>query len=136
MPKLVKKAEYLATLPKHPVKRPSYRLHPKRMAKFWFSKQGLFTLLKAAGVAIIVMVLLGLALAVYYRKDLAQINPNTLSQRVKSTVTKYYDRNDKLLWEDKGSGDYTLVVDPKKYRRAWGKRLSLSKIKNFMITAA
>ena len=115
-----KKAEYLATLPKHPVKRLLYRLHPKRMAKFWFSKQGLFTLLKAAGVAIIVMVLLGLALVAYYRKDLAQINPNTLSQRVKSTVTKYYDRNDKLLWEDKGSGDYTLVVDPKKISPCMG----------------
>lgn len=108
-----KKAEYLATLPKHPIKRTVYRLHPKRLAKYWFSRQGLFTLLKTAGVAVVVVALLGLSLVAYYRKDLAQINPNTLSQRVKSTVTKYYDRNDKLLWEDKGSGDYTLVVDPK-----------------------
>lgn len=106
-----KKAEYLATLPKHPVKRLMYRLHPKRMAKYWFSKQGLFTLLKAAGVAVIIAVLFGLSLFAYYRKDLDKISPSTLAQRVKSTVTKYYDRNDKLLWEDKGSGDYTLVVD-------------------------
>ncbi len=112
--KASKKAEYLATLPKHPVKRLLYRLHPKRVAKFWFSKQGLFTLLKGLGVFIVVMVLLVLALVAYYRKDMAQINPDTLAQRVKTTVTKYYDRNDKLLWEDKGSGDYTLVVDPKK----------------------
>lgn len=115
-----KKAEYLATLPKHPVKRILYRLHPKRMAKFWFSKQGLFTVLKIAGISIVVVVLLGLSLVAYYRKDLAQINPNTLAQRVKSTVTKYYDRNDKLLWEDKGSGDYTLVVDPKKIAPCMG----------------
>lgn len=106
-----KKAEYLATLPKHPVKRLAYRLQPKRMAKYWFSKQGLFTLLKAAGVVTIIIVLFGLSLFAYYRKDLDKISPSTLAQRVKSTVTKYYDRNGKLLWEDKGSGDYTLVVD-------------------------
>ena len=108
-----KKAEYLATLPKHPVKRLLYRLQPKRMAQYWFSKKGMFTLLKAAGVAVVIVVLFGLSLFAYYRKDLDQISPNTLAQRVKSTVTKYYDRDGKLLWEDKGSGNYTLVVDPK-----------------------
>ena len=109
-----KKAEYLSTLPKHPVKRLLYRLHPKRMAKYWFSKQGMFTLLKGAGVMVVIVVLFGLSLFAYYRKDLDQISPNTLAQRVKSTVTTYYDRNGKTLWEDKGSGDYTLVADPKK----------------------
>lgn len=126
-----KKAEYLATLPKHPVKRLLYRLHPKRMAKYWFSKQGLFTLLKGAGVMAVVLVLLGLSLVAYYRKDLAQINPNTLQQRVKSTVTKYYDRNDKLLWEDKGSGDYTLVVDPKKISPCMGQATVAIEDKDF-----
>ena len=106
-----KKAEYLATLPKHPVKRMLYRLHPKRVAKYWFSKQGLFMLLKVAGVAVVIVALFGLSLFAYYRKDLDKISPSSLAQRVKSTVTKYYDRNGKLLWEDKGSGDYTLVVD-------------------------
>lgn len=108
-----KKAEYLATLPKHPVKRILYRLHPKRLAAFWFSKRGLFALLKGLGIGTAVILLMGLALFAYYRKDLDAIRPSTLAQRVKTTVTKYYDRNDQLLWEDKGSGDYTLVVDPK-----------------------
>lgn len=126
-----KKAEYLATLPKHPIKRLLYRLHPKRVAKFWFSKQGLFTLLKGLGVGIVVLVLLGLALVAYYRKDLAQINPTTLAQRVKTTVTKYYDRNDKLLWEDKGSGDYTLVVDPKKITPCMGQATVAIEDKDF-----
>lgn len=116
-----KKAEYLATLPKHPLKRFAYRMHPKRVAKYWFSKQGLKTLLKAAGALVIVLVLAALSLFAYYRKDIDQINPNTLAQRVKSTVTKYYDRNDKLLWEDKGTGDYTLVVDPKTIAPCMGK---------------
>jgi penicillin-binding protein 1A len=106
-----KKAEYLATLPKHPVKRFVYRLHPQRLAAFWFSKQGLFALLKGVGALALIVLLLSFALFSYYRKDLDAIRPGTLSQRVKTTVTKYYDRNDKLLWEDKGDGDYTLVVD-------------------------
>lgn len=105
------KAEYLATLPKHPLKRLAYRLHPKRVMKFWFSKRGLMTLLKGIGVMAIVFVLLILALMTYYRKDLDAIRPETLAARVKSTVTTYYDRNGKVLWEDKGTGDYTLVVD-------------------------
>ena len=108
-----KKAEYLATLPKQPLKRLAYRLHPKRVAKFWFSKQGALTLLKGIGVMAAIMVLVGLSLFAYYRKDLDQIRPGTLAQRVKSTVTTYYDRNGKILWEDKGSGDYTLTVDAK-----------------------
>jgi membrane peptidoglycan carboxypeptidase len=106
-----KKAEYLASLPKHPVKRVLYRMHPKRVMQFWFSKKGLFALLKGVGALTLIVVLLGFALFSYYRKDLDAIRPGTLAQRVKTTVTKYYDRNDKLLWEDKGDGDYTLVVD-------------------------
>jgi penicillin-binding protein 1A len=88
-----------------------YKLHPKRVAKFWFSKRGLITLLKGMGVLVAVFILLALSLFAYYRKDLDAIRPETLAARVKSTVTTYYDRNGKVLWEDKGSGDYTLVVD-------------------------
>lgn len=126
-----RKAEYLATLPKHPVKRFFYRLHPKRMAKYWFSKQGAFTLLKGAGVLTVVLVLFGLSLFAYYRKDLDQISPSTLAQRVKSTVTKYYDRNGKLLWEDKGSGNYTLVVDPKNIAPCMGQATVAIEDKDF-----
>lgn len=111
------KAEYLATLPKHPVKRLLYRLHPKRVAKYWFSKRGLITLLKGLGVMVACLILLALSLFAYYRKDLDAIRPETLAARVKSTVTTYYDRNGKVLWEDKGSGDYTLVVDGDKINK-------------------
>lgn len=126
-----KKAEYLATLPKHPVKRILYRLHPKRMAAFWFSKKGLFTILKGFGVMVAAVILLILSLFAYYRKDLDAIRPSTLSQRVKTTVTKYYDRNDKLLWEDKGDGDYTLVVDPKTIAPCMGKATVAIEDKDF-----
>ena len=108
-----KKAEYLASLPKHPLKRILYRLHPKRFWGYWLSKKGGIMALKVAGVGILLVILAVGALFAYYRKDLDAIRPGELAKRVQTTVTKYYDRNDKLLWEDKGEGDYKLVVDGK-----------------------
>jgi membrane peptidoglycan carboxypeptidase len=105
-----RKAEYLATLPKHPVKRMAYRLHPKRFFTYWFSREGGIMALKIAGVGILLMVLLVGTLFAYYRRELDAIRPAELSKRVQTTVTKYYDRNGELLWEDKGDGDYKLVV--------------------------
>lgn len=106
-----KKAEYLATLPKHPVKRFLYRMHPKSVAKFWFSKRGLFMALKLLGIFLLIMFITVGSLVAYFRKDLAAIRPGEIDKRVQTTVTKYYDRNDKPLWEDKGVGDYKLVVE-------------------------
>lgn len=112
-----KKAEYLATLPKHPVKRLLARMHPKRVADYWFSKKGGMMLLKIAGVSVVLAILLVGGLFAYFRKDLASISPEKISDRVYSTVTKYYDRRgpaggaDALLWEDKGQSDYRVVVD-------------------------
>lgn len=105
-----RRAEYLATLPKHPIKRFFYRLHPKRFWAYWFSKRGAFMALKVAGISILLLALLAGGLFAYFRKDLDQIRPGEIDKRVQSTVTKYYDRNDKLLWEDKGDGNYKLVV--------------------------
>jgi len=105
-----KKAEYLASLPKHPVKRLLYRLHPKRFFGYWFSKKGGIMALKILGVAALLIILTVGALFAYFRKDLDAIRPGELAKRVQTTVTKYYDRNGKLLWEDKGDGDYKLVV--------------------------
>lgn len=105
-----KKAEYLASLPKHPVQRLLYRMHPKRFWAYWLSKRGALMALKITGVAVLMAVLFVGALFAYYRKDLDTIRPGELAKRVQTTVTKYYDRNGQLLWEDKGDGDYKLVV--------------------------
>lgn len=106
-----KHAEHLASLPKHPVKRFFYRLHPKRVAKYWFSKRGLIMGLKIFGILVLVGTLFVGSLFAYYRKDLDQIRPEELAKRVQTTVSKYYDRNGTLLWEDKGEGNYKLVVE-------------------------
>ncbi|QJU09316.1 penicillin-binding protein [Candidatus Saccharibacteria bacterium oral taxon 488] len=108
------KAEYLASLPKHPVKRFFYRLHPKRVFRYWFSKRGGLMVLKILGVAIVVMIILIGGLFAYFRKDLDKIRPGELAKRVQTTVTKYYDRNGALLWEDKGTDNYKLVVEADK----------------------
>ena len=108
-----KKAEYLASLPKHPVKRLLYRMQPKQFFGYWFSKKGGMMALKIAGVGILLMVLTIGALFAYYRKDLDSIRPGEISKRVQTTVTTYKDRNGVTLWEDKGDGDYKLVVDSK-----------------------
>ena len=106
-----RKAERLASLPKHPVKRFFHRLHPKRFWAYWFSKEGVIMALKITGIAVVVMALMVGALFAYFRRDLDQIRPGEIDKRVQSTVTKYYDRNGVLLWEDKGDGNYKLVVE-------------------------
>lgn len=105
-----KKAERLAQLPKHPVKRLLYRMHPKRMAKYWFSREGLIMALKLGGVAILLMIILAGSVFAYFRKDIDQIKPSELAKNVHSTVTTYYDRNGVKLWEDRGGGNYRLTV--------------------------
>lgn len=107
------KAEYLATLPKHPVKRFVYRLHPKRFFGYWFSREGGIMMLKIAGVGMLVMVLMLGTLFMYYKREIDAISPSEIKNRVATTVTKYYDRNGELLWEDKGDGDYRLVIEDK-----------------------
>ncbi|MGD8374266.1 MAG: transglycosylase domain-containing protein [Candidatus Woesebacteria bacterium] len=105
------KAEYLATLPKNPFKRFLYRMHPKRVLRYWFSKKGALMALKLAGIGLVIVAIFIAALFSYYRRELDSLKPSEISKRVQSTVTKYYDRNDVLLWEDKGTDNYKLVVD-------------------------
>lgn len=105
-----RRAEHLASLPKHPVKRFFYRLHPKRVFKYWFSKRGFFMALKILGVLILLGILVAGGVFAYFRKDLDQIRPEEIAKRVQTTVSRYYDRNGKLLWEDRGSNNYKSVV--------------------------
>lgn len=106
-----KHAQYLASLPKHPVKRLLYRLHPKRFWGYWFSKRGAFMALKISGVMLLLLALMVGGLFAYFRKDLDSIRPDEIAKKVQSTVNTYLDRNGKLLWEDKGDGNYKTVVD-------------------------
>lgn len=104
-----KAAEELAKLPKEPVKRFFAKLHPKRVFRFIFSKKGLFFFLKTCAVMFLLAVIAIGGLFLYYKKDLDEIRLDQM--KVSGTVNTYLDRNGQLLWEDKGDGDYRLVVD-------------------------
>lgn len=105
-----KKAEYLATLPKGRVKRTLYRLHPRRVAKYWFSRQGAIMALKITGLGLAAFGLLVFGLFAYYRKDLPS-NFADLQACVQGQTTEYYDRTgETLLWASKGNIECTPVA--------------------------
>ena len=106
-----KKAEELAKLPKNPILRFFARLRPDRVFKAIFSREGLIRILKFFAACILLLIIAIGGLFLYFKKDLAAIDPEELASRVQNTVNTYYDRNGELLWEDRGSGDYRLVVD-------------------------
>ncbi len=108
------KAEYLATLPKNPIKRFFTHFSPKRVFKYWFSLDGLKMIGKIFGGTFAVIAIILVVSFFYFRGELKSLQPSELNKRVQTTVTKYYDRNNQLLWEDKGSGEYRLVVDSDK----------------------
>ena len=104
-----RRAEELAKLPKEPVKRFFARLHPKRVAKWWFSKRGQKTIWKTiAACALILVIFIG-GLFLYYKKDLDEIRLDEMS--ISETVNTYLDRNGEVLWKDTGNENYRLVVD-------------------------
>ena len=84
------KAAYLATMPKDRFKRILFRLHPKRVAKFWFSRQGGIAALKIIGVAIAVGFFMTIGLFAYFRKDLPKIK-DLSGDSLGGNIT-YYDR--------------------------------------------
>jgi membrane peptidoglycan carboxypeptidase len=84
------KAAYLSTLPKDRWKRLLYRMHPKRVAAYWFSREGGIMALKIIGISIIVGFFLTIGLFAYFRKDLPQIKD--LSGKGLGGNITYYDR--------------------------------------------
>jgi membrane peptidoglycan carboxypeptidase len=105
-----KRAAYLATMPKERYKRILYRLHPKRVAKYWFSREGAIMALKITGIGILLLFLLLLGIFAYFRKDLP--NLRDISGNNIGGSIRYYDKTGKtLLWEDYDAVKRTPVKD-------------------------
>jgi membrane peptidoglycan carboxypeptidase len=97
--KAARKATRLADLPKSRLKRFLYHFHPKRMYKYWFSRDGAIMALKITGVGIIAGFLLLMALFAYFRKELP--NLRDISGNNIGGSIRYYDRTGTtLLFED------------------------------------
>ncbi|MFA5003922.1 MAG: transglycosylase domain-containing protein [Candidatus Saccharimonadales bacterium] len=94
-----RKAAALSTLPKEPWKRWLYRFSPKRLYKYWFSREGGIMALKVAGISFVVVFLLLVGLFAYFRKDLPKIK-NLNGASLGGSIT-YYDRTGQtVLWQD------------------------------------
>ena len=93
------KAAYLSTLPKDRILRLLYRLHPRRVAAFWFSREGGIMALKIIGIAIVVGFFLTIGLFAYFRKDLPKVK-DIAGSDLGGSIT-YYDRSGQtVLWQD------------------------------------
>jgi membrane peptidoglycan carboxypeptidase len=93
-----RRAAYLSTLPKNRLHRILYRLKPRELARYWFSRDGAIMSLKIMGVGIVVFFVLIVGTFAYFRKDLPKITD--LSGKLGGSIT-YYDRTGQtVLWQD------------------------------------
>jgi penicillin-binding protein 1A len=94
-----RRAAYLSTLPKNRFKRILFRLKPRELARFWFSRDGAIMALKIAGVAIVVFFVLIAGVFAYFRKDLPNIK-DISGTNIGGSIT-YYARDGKtVLFQD------------------------------------
>lgn len=93
------KAEYLSTLPKNRFKRVIYRMHPKRVAGFWFSRKGGVTALKITGIGILAGFLVLVGTFAFFRKDLPNIN-DISGQNIGGSITYYDKTGQTVLFQD------------------------------------
>lgn len=97
--KSLRRVNRLRGLPKSRLKRLAWRLHPKRLANYWFSRDGGIMALKITGIAIVAMFILTLAVFAYYRKDLKAIT-DLSGSNVGGSISYYDSTGQTLLWQD------------------------------------
>lgn len=73
----------------------AYRLHPKRLYHYWFSREGGIMALKIIGIGIIAMFILMVGMFAYFRKDLPNIT-DVSGNNLNGSIS-YYDRTGKIL---------------------------------------
>lgn len=93
------KAAYLSTLPKNRFKRILYRMHPKRAAAYWFSREGGIMALKITGIGIVAGFLVLVGTFAYFRKDLPNIT-DISGQKLGGSITYYDKTGQTILWQD------------------------------------
>jgi penicillin-binding protein 1A len=107
-----RRADRKARMPKNPIKRFFYYLHPKNFASYWFNRDGLIRFLKISGVALALSLIFMLAVFAYFRKDLPR-NITDLKTCSQGASTLYYDKSgETLLWASSGDVEcYPVPLD-------------------------
>ena len=94
-----RRAAYLSTLPKNRFHRILFRLKPRELIRYWFSRDGAIMALKICGIGIVVMFVLIVGVFAYFRKDLPNIK-DISGTNIGGSIS-YYDRTGKtLLFQD------------------------------------
>ena len=84
----LRKVERLQGLPKSRAKRLLWRLRPRQLYHYWFSRDGGLTALKLVGIGILVFFVLTLGIFAYFRKDLPDIKDRII--RKPEETIEYY----------------------------------------------
>lgn len=96
--KSLRRVQRLRGLPKSRIKRIAWKLQPKRLAEYWFSRDGAIMGLKVAGIFILIMFIFTIGIFAYFRKDLPDIS--VTGNNIGGSIS-YYDRTGQtLLWQD------------------------------------
>jgi membrane peptidoglycan carboxypeptidase len=95
----LKKAERMRDMPKSRIKRFFYRLHPKRMYKYWFSREGGIMALKVTGIGLVVLFITVIGVFAYFRKDLPNLR-DISGDNIGGSIRYYDSTGETLLWED------------------------------------
>ncbi len=94
-----RRANRLATLPKGRVLRFLYHFQPRRVLRYWFSRDGIIMGLKLTGIGIVLIFVLSIGLFAYFRKDLPKL-VDISGGNLGGSIT-YYDSTGKtVLWQD------------------------------------
>ena len=110
--KSLRKVSRLRGLPKSRLKRWAWRLQPKRLAAYWFSRDGGIMALKIVGIGILAMFVITLGVFAYFRKDLKSIT-DVSGSNLGGSIS-YYDRTGQtLLWQDYNAVKRVPVSDTK-----------------------
>jgi membrane peptidoglycan carboxypeptidase len=97
--KELRKAELLRDMPKGRFARILYRLHPKRVYRYWFSREGGIMALKLLGIGFVAGFILLVGVFAYFRKDLPNLK-DISGDNIGGSI-RYYDKTGQtLLWED------------------------------------
>ncbi len=97
--KAYRRVQRMRGLPKSRLKRLAWKLQPKRVAAYWFSRDGGIMALKIAGIGILALFVLTLGVFAYFRKDLPNLK-DISGSNLGGSISYYDSTGQNLLFQD------------------------------------